>query len=76
MRPSPIPEKENALPARPTSRRDWTGYTPGMMLAEFCLLRRVIAQTVQENLLAVNLSYWCRISPVSTKVWMNRQKSH
>ncbi|MGH9617226.1 MAG: response regulator [Acidobacteriaceae bacterium] len=33
------------------------GFTPGMMLAEFCLLRRVIAQVVQENLLAVNLSY-------------------
>lgn len=33
------------------------GFTPSMMLAEFCLLRRVIAQVVQENLLAVNLSY-------------------
>jgi hypothetical protein len=38
-------------------RRDLEGYTPSMMLAEFCVLRRVIAQTVQENLLAVNLSY-------------------
>lgn len=38
-------------------RRDLEGYTPGMMLAEFCLLRRVIAQIVQENLLAVNLSH-------------------
>jgi hypothetical protein len=28
-----------------------------MMLAEFCLLRRIVAQVVQENLLAVNLSY-------------------
>jgi hypothetical protein len=28
-----------------------------MLLAEFCLLRRVLAQVVQENLLAVNLSY-------------------
>ncbi len=28
-----------------------------MMLTEFCLLRRVLAQIVQENLLAVNLSY-------------------
>jgi ActR/RegA family two-component response regulator len=37
--------------------RDWEGYTPGMMLTEFCLLRRVVAQVVQENLLAVNLSY-------------------
>ena len=39
------------------SRRDWQGYTPGMMLTEFCLLRRVLAQVVQENLLGVNLSY-------------------
>jgi ActR/RegA family two-component response regulator len=39
------------------SRRDWEGYTPGMMLAEFCLLRRILAQIIQENLLAVNLSY-------------------
>jgi CheY-like chemotaxis protein len=38
-------------------RRDWEGYTPSMMLAEFCMLRRVIAQIVQENLLVVNLSY-------------------
>jgi ActR/RegA family two-component response regulator len=38
-------------------RRDLESYTPNMMLAEFCLLRRVIAQIVQENLLAVNLSY-------------------
>jgi ActR/RegA family two-component response regulator len=38
-------------------RRDLDGYTPSMMLAEFCLLRRVVAQIVQENLLAVNLSY-------------------
>jgi ActR/RegA family two-component response regulator len=37
--------------------RDLDGYTPGAMLAEFCLLRRVVAQVVQENLLAVNLSY-------------------
>jgi ActR/RegA family two-component response regulator len=37
--------------------RDLEGYSPGMLLAEFCLLRRVIAQVVQENLLAVNLSY-------------------
>jgi YesN/AraC family two-component response regulator len=38
-------------------RSDLEGYTPSMMLAEFCLLRRVVAQVVQENLLAVNLSY-------------------
>lgn len=37
--------------------RDLEGYTPGTLLEEFCLLRRVIAQVVQENLLAVNLSY-------------------
>ena len=39
------------------SRRDLEGYTPSMMLAEFCMLRRVVAQIVQENLLVVNLSY-------------------
>jgi ActR/RegA family two-component response regulator len=33
------------------------GHTPQTLLREFCLLRRVIAQVVQENLLAVNLSY-------------------
>jgi ActR/RegA family two-component response regulator len=43
--------------AKHATRRDLTGYTPRMMLAEFCLLRRVIAQVIQENLLAVNLSY-------------------
>ncbi len=37
--------------------RDFEGYTPSMMLAEFCHLRRIMAQIVQENLLAVNLSY-------------------
>ncbi|HYK36447.1 response regulator [Alloacidobacterium sp.] len=31
--------------------------TSDIVLAEFCTLRRVIAQVVQENLLAVNLSY-------------------
>lgn len=49
--------KGNSPTASADSRRDWEGYTPRMMLAEFCVLRRVIAQTVQENLLAVNLSY-------------------
>lgn len=39
------------------TRRDLRGYTATMMLTEYCLLRRVIAQIVQENLLAVNLSY-------------------
>lgn len=38
-------------------RRNLEGYTPTMMLAEFCILRRVVARIVQENLLAVNLSY-------------------
>jgi YesN/AraC family two-component response regulator len=38
-------------------RRDLEGYTPSTMLAEFCLLRRIVSQVVQENLLAVNLSY-------------------
>lgn len=38
-------------------QRKWEGYTPGMMLTEFCILRRIVAQVVQENLLAVNLSY-------------------
>jgi ActR/RegA family two-component response regulator len=33
------------------------GYTPGMMLAEYCILRKIVAQVLQENLLAVNLSY-------------------
>lgn len=38
-------------------RRDSERYSPRMILTEFCLLRRVIAQVIQENLLAVNLSY-------------------
>jgi ActR/RegA family two-component response regulator len=38
-------------------KRELEGYTPTMMLTEFCLLRSVVAQVVQENLLAVNLSY-------------------
>lgn len=42
---------------QPGIRRDAERYTPRMILAEFCLLRRVIAQVVQENLLAANLSY-------------------
>jgi ActR/RegA family two-component response regulator len=39
------------------SRRDFEGYTPSMMLTEFCLLRRAVMQIIQENLFAVNLSY-------------------
>lgn len=38
-------------------RGDFEGYTPSMLLAEFCVLRRILFQVVQENLLAVNLSY-------------------
>jgi YesN/AraC family two-component response regulator len=38
-------------------RRDLEGYTPSMMTSEFGLLRRILFQVVQENLLAVNLSY-------------------
>ncbi len=38
-------------------RRNLERYTPNTMLAQFCTLRRVVAQVVQENLLAVNLSY-------------------
>lgn len=38
-------------------RRNFTGCTPSMMLIEFSLLRKVMAQVIQENLLAVNLSY-------------------
>jgi ActR/RegA family two-component response regulator len=37
--------------------RDLKSYSAAMLLTEFCLLRRIIAQIVQENLLAVNLSY-------------------
>ena len=49
--------EHKASPVRHGSRRDLEGYTPKMMLAGFCVLRRVIAQIVQENLLAVNLSH-------------------
>jgi len=51
-----IAEEKNSADGH-GSGRDWQGYTPGMVLTEFCLLRRVLAQVVQENLLAVNLSY-------------------
>ena len=40
-----------------SSSRDLMGYTAGATLAGFCLLRRVLAQVVQENLLAVYVSY-------------------
>lgn len=44
--------------ARPVPEsRNFEGYTATLLLAEFCLLRRALAQVVQENLLAVNLSY-------------------
>lgn len=35
----------------------FSGHSPQAVLTEFCLLRRVLAQVVQENLLAINLSY-------------------
>ena len=41
----------------PRTKHDFEGYTAKVMLSEFCVLRRVLAQVVQENLLAVNLSY-------------------
>ena len=55
---SGVDPAENSRSAhKQIARRDLRGYTASMMLAEYCLLRRVIAQIVQENLLAVNLSY-------------------
>lgn len=54
---SPEGAREHATrPARPEDR-DFEGYTASLLLSEFCLLRRALAQVVQENLLAVNLSY-------------------
>jgi ActR/RegA family two-component response regulator len=41
----------------PNERRRSDGHTPTTLLAEFCALRRILAQVVQEHLLAVNLSY-------------------
>jgi ActR/RegA family two-component response regulator len=51
------PLEHNGSGGRHCGRHDWDGYTPSMVLAEFCLLRRAALQVVQENLLAVNLSY-------------------
>jgi ActR/RegA family two-component response regulator len=51
-----IPPPGNAASAR-IFRRNLERYTPSVVLSEICLLRRVIAQVVQENLLAINLSY-------------------
>lgn len=39
------------------NRENFQSSTQDIVLAEFCTLRRVIAQVIQENLLAVNLSY-------------------
>jgi hypothetical protein len=50
-------EQNGADAGTEAAGRDFEGYTPSMMLGEFCRLRRIIAQIVQENLLAVNLSY-------------------
>lgn len=36
---------------------DWESFTPTMILADFCILRRALAQVIQENLHAVSLSY-------------------
>jgi ActR/RegA family two-component response regulator len=47
---------ESGAPA-PRPQFGIEGYTPATLLAEFCVLRRVLARVVQENLLAVNLSY-------------------
>lgn len=49
--------RQTVTAGRSGLRRDAEQYSPRMILAEFCLLRRMIAQIVQENLLAVNLSY-------------------
>ena len=49
--------KRNTSLSRNGSKRVFEGYTAKVMLSEFCVLRRVLAQVVQENLLAVNLSY-------------------
>ena len=46
-----------------------------MMLTEFCLLRRVLAQIVQENLLAVNLSYLVPDLAQVNRAWMSRHRS-
>jgi hypothetical protein len=51
FREQPLQRRGSAVP------RNLAGYTPRTMLTEFCLLRKAIAQIVQENLLAVNLSY-------------------
>lgn len=44
-------------PGRDIAARDYEGCAPIMVLREFCLLRAVLSRVVQENLLAVNLSY-------------------
>lgn len=54
-------EAEAVDPAFPSTLhmtlREFAGCTPSMILTEFCLLRSVLSQVVQENLLVVNLSY-------------------
>jgi YesN/AraC family two-component response regulator len=49
--------EHNGAAAGHGSNDYFEGHTPSTILAEFCLLRRAVAQIVQENLLAVNLSY-------------------
>jgi ActR/RegA family two-component response regulator len=50
-------KKKHRSSAESSLSRPFKGFTASAALAEFCLLRRIIAQIVQENLLAVNLSY-------------------
>jgi ActR/RegA family two-component response regulator len=47
--------KANGFPRKHSGH--FERHTAAAMLAEFCLLRKILAQVVQENLLAVNLSY-------------------
>jgi ActR/RegA family two-component response regulator len=44
-------------PGHDIAARDYEGCAPIMVLREFCLLRGILSRVVQENLLAVNLSY-------------------
>jgi DNA-binding response OmpR family regulator len=58
------PMESAPQPVEPVNR-DLEGYTVTTLLAEFCHLRRVLAQVIQDNLLAVNLSY---LGPDLTRV--------
>lgn len=50
-------EPSDISPDARIASHDLGQHTASSILSEFCLLRRVLAQIVQENLLAVNLSY-------------------